>query len=87
MNVNLILKFHIYDRNMSANELKRIVEFNETTCISKYKEDNYNVNVNLMAIEYIYNNVPLDRMNDLYSDIQKFNGKVSIIINELSSHK
>jgi hypothetical protein len=69
MNVNLMLKFPIYDRNMSAKELKRIVDFNETTCIAKYKEDNYNVNVNLTGIEYNYNGVPLDRMNELYSDI------------------
>lgn len=87
MKVNLILKFNISDRNTKDTILKNIVDFNETTCIKNYKMDNYNVNMMLSGIEYYYNNVPLDRMNDLYSDVRKYDGKISIIINEFISSR
>ena len=82
MNVNLTLKFKIIDRNMSAKELKNIVEFNETTCIKDYKAPYYNVNISPLGIEYVYENVPLDSMNELYIDVKKYEGLISIIIND-----
>ncbi len=87
MNVNLILKFRIFDRNMSAKELKSIVEFNESTCIKNYKTPYYNVNISPLGIEYAYENVPFDSMNELYSDVKKHEGLISIIINEFGSKK
>jgi hypothetical protein len=85
MNVNLILKFRLFDRNMRAKELKNIVEFNETTCIKNYKAPDYNVNISPSGIEYVYENVPFDSMHELYSDVKKYEGLISIIINEFGS--
>jgi hypothetical protein len=85
MNVNLSLKFKIYDRTITAKELKNIIDFNETTCIKSYKADDYNVNISLLGIEYVYEKVPLDKMTELYNEVRNYEGLISIIINEFGS--
>ena len=86
MNVDLTLKFSFRGSMKDDLALRKVLDFNETTCIKKYRGES-RVFIDSDDWTYIYNDVPLTIMNDLYIDINKYDGKISIIINNFSSQK
>jgi hypothetical protein len=92
MNVNLELKFEFNDNQIKDDNNNKVDNFIKSTCINKYL-DPYTSTIHDGLMYYYYsqsysfNNVPLDRMNDLYSDVRKYDGKISIIINEFTSSR
>jgi hypothetical protein len=92
MNVNLQLKFEFNDNHFKDENNQKVDEFMKTTCINKYLNTTTSIlhdglMYNYYANSYTYENVPLDRMHELYSDVQKYDGKISIIINEFVSSR